>query len=387
MDRISDYGVKFKDFEQWCFDMGMAFARMLMQTVLENIDGKILKERDKAVYEVRDMRGVSIKTLMGEVDMKRRLYRETSGDKEYVYLLDRVIGLDTIGKISVGLTRRIAETITESSYRAAAETVSLMTGQKIGHMGVWNVVQAVGEKISKCDEASAKLTKVFAAKGEKVVHVLQEEFDGVWINMQGKDRPKKRKKSEMKISLAYEGVKYTGKDKNGKAAYDMVNPLFMAGFESSSKFYDKKEGQIGAIYNLDEIKVRIVNGDGGTWVQSIAEMCPADKVHLQLDPFHMKRELRRSGLGKEEQKKIKSMLKEQKIDEVLNHIKSLTITIADPKVKEKTEKLFTYFSNNKDYLIPIKERGLELPPPPEGMEYGSYGCRWKERSAILQHYV
>ena len=83
MDRLSDRGVDFKDFEQWCYDMGMAFSRMLMETVLQDIDDRILKERDKRVYEARDIRQISIKTLMGEVEMSRRLYRETGGNRDY----------------------------------------------------------------------------------------------------------------------------------------------------------------------------------------------------------------------------------------------------------------------------------------------------------------
>jgi hypothetical protein len=244
MDRISENEIDFKDFEQWCYDMGMAFARMLMQTILIALDKKLLMSRDRAVYRAKDLRALTIKTLMGEVEIKRRLYKTKEG---YSYLLDEAINLDTIGKVSINLVRRIAETITECSYRAASDAVSFMTGQRIGHMGLWNIVQAVGEKVCKQDEARAKLVKANLNKGEKVVKVLHEEFDGVWINMQGKDRPKRGRKREMKLSVCYEGMRYTGKDKKGNPAYDMVNPLYMAGFESAGEFYAKKEGQIGSV--------------------------------------------------------------------------------------------------------------------------------------------
>lgn len=36
--------------------------------------------------------------------------------------------------------------ITELSYRECARQVSEMTGQTISAMGVWNVIQALGEK-------------------------------------------------------------------------------------------------------------------------------------------------------------------------------------------------------------------------------------------------
>jgi len=42
--------------------------------------------------------------------------------------------------------------------------------------------------------------------------------------------------------------------------------------------------------------------------------------------------------------------------------------------KENLEKLYTYFFNNKDGLIPWHRRGLDIPKPPEGKEYRRMGC-------------
>jgi hypothetical protein len=42
--------------------------------------------------------------------------------------------------------------------------------------------------------------------------------------------------------------------------------------------------------------------------------------------------------------------------------------------KENLQNLLTYFQNNKDGLVPYHRRGLNLPPPPEGVEYRRMGC-------------
>ena len=369
MDRIPETEVDFKEFEQWCYDMGMAFARKLMKTALTELDKDLLKNRDHTKYRAKDLRPLTIKTLMGEVEIKRRLYKTAAG--EYEYLLDRTINLDTIGKVSINLVRRIAETVTECSYRAASEAVSFMTGQRIGHMGLWNIVQAVGEKLRETDAANAKLVKANISKGKKAVKVLHEEFDGVWINMQGKDRPKSGRKSEMKLAACYEGVRYTGKDKKGNPTYDMVNPLYTAGFESADKFHEKKEGRIGAIYDLDEIEVRLVNGDGGAWVQGVAER--SGDHHLQLDPFHVKREIRRSGLQKEKQAEIDKLIEAGETTAAFGYIKTLIQSEPEPGAREKIEKMLKYFESNKDYLIPIKNRGLKLPCLADDVIYGNMG--------------
>ena len=48
--------------------------------------------------------------------------------------------------------------------------------------------------------------------GQKQVSLLFEEADGIYINIQGKDRPKSGKKLEMKVAVVYEGWREVGKD-------------------------------------------------------------------------------------------------------------------------------------------------------------------------------
>jgi hypothetical protein len=148
----------------------------------------------------------------------------------------------------------------------------------------------------------------------------------------------------------------------------------MAGFESPDKFHSKKEGLIGTVYNLDEVNVRLLNGDGDGWVQGMAGRCSSDEVHLQLDPFHIKREIKRSGLSKEEQTHLNRLAGEKKPDDMLSYLSGLIAAITDDSAKKKAEKLFTYLRNNRNYLTPIKDRGLTLPDLPEGMEYGNMGA-------------
>jgi hypothetical protein len=122
--------------------------------------------------------------------------------------------------------------------------------QSISHGGVWNVVQALGQKVREEETEQAKLAEKNQLRGEREVPVLFEEADGVYINIQGKDRPKSGKKLEMKVAVAYEGWKRTGKDR-----YELVNKLACAGFEDISEFYRIKEAMISREYNVDEIQI------------------------------------------------------------------------------------------------------------------------------------
>ena len=118
------------------------------------------------------------------------------------------------------------------------------------------MVQALGQKVKESETELAKAAEKNQLCGEKEVPVLFEEADGVYINIQGKDRPKSGKKLEMKVAVAYEGWKEVSKNR-----YELVNKVACAGFEDISEFYRIKEAMIAMEYNVDEIQMRILNGD------------------------------------------------------------------------------------------------------------------------------
>lgn len=82
--------------------------------------------------------------------------------------------------------------ITEPSYRECASQVSEMTGQNISAMGVWNVIQALGEKVCENEAELTEAYKKGQVKGKREIPVLFEEADGVYIKLQGKDRKKEK---------------------------------------------------------------------------------------------------------------------------------------------------------------------------------------------------
>ena len=284
---LSEKGLDFNALEKEIFKIGCEFAAALMSQVLDIMDEHLEKARDKKQYRHKGKRWTSLKTLMGEVPYGRTVYETKleSGETACVYLLDEALQLDTFGKVSGNLAARIAESVSVCSYREAAEKVSSMTGQTISHGGAWNVIQNLGEKLSEAEKEQADRAKDGRGSGEIMTPILFEEADGVWINMQGKDRPKKGRKCEMKMAAAYDGW-----EKEGKERYRLRNKVLVCGFEESKDFQRKKEGAIAAVFDTDEIAIRILNGDGGGWIKG--GLADAD-VHFQLDPFHKNREITR----------------------------------------------------------------------------------------------
>ncbi len=175
-----------------------------------------MEGRGKKKYRNKDARQATIKTVYGEVTYQRTVYEvtEEDGTRRFIYLLDETLELDHVGLISTNMAELLVKGITELSYRECARQVSEMTGQAISAMGVWNVIQALGEKVC---ENEAELTEAYKkgyVKGKRAVPVLFEEAGGVYIKLQGKDRKKeKQDKAEIKIGIAYDGWRKTGPDR------------------------------------------------------------------------------------------------------------------------------------------------------------------------------
>lgn len=364
---LSEKGLDFNALEKEIYRIGCEFAAGLLEQVLQRMDEHLEKTRDKKQLRHKGTHGTTLKTLMGEVPYERTLYetRLENGEKAYVYLLDEELRLETFGKVTSNLAARIAECVSVCSYREAAEKVSSMTGQSISHGGVWNVIQDLGEKLSEAEETEAKLAKTNQGRGEVVTPILFEEADGVWINMQGKDRPKKKRKCELKMAAAYDGW-----EQQAKGRYALRNKVLVCGFEDSKEFQRKKEGAIAAVFDTDEITVRILNGDGGGWIKG--GLVDAD-VHFQLDPFHKNREITRKVKDEKQRETVRKLLAEKRIKDLLTYIKGIAELTEEDAEKKKLFELHEYFSNNREGLIPYQERGLSLPTPPKGIEYRNLG--------------
>jgi hypothetical protein len=364
---LSKKGLDFNTLEKEIFQIGCEIATSLLEQILTRMDEHLEATRDRKRYRHKGTRTTTLKTLMGEVPFKRTVYETKleNGEKAYVYLLDQVLKLETFGKITTNLATQIAKSISVCSYRETGISISNMTGQTISHGGAWNVVQELGEKFQEEEEIQSERAAMSRGLGKIETPILFEEADGVWINMQGKDRPKKGRKCEMKMAVAYDGWELKGKER-----YALRNKVMVCGFEEPKKFQRKKEGIIAAKFNTDEITIRILNGDGGGWIKR--GLADAD-VHFQLDPFHKNREILRKVKSTEHRKVVMNLLSEKRIDDLLIYIKGIAELTEDEAEKKKLYELHEYFHSNKEGLIPYQERGLKLPLPPEGIEYRNLG--------------
>lgn len=148
---IKENSVTFKELEKNIYAWVCQIGREFTKEFLERYDQMLMENRDKKKYRNKGARRTTVKTVYGEVT-------EEDGTRRFVYLLDETLELDHVGLISTNMAELLVKWITELSYRECALQVSEMTGQTISAMRVWNVIQALGEKV--CEE-EAELTEEY----------------------------------------------------------------------------------------------------------------------------------------------------------------------------------------------------------------------------------
>jgi len=363
---LKENELTFKGFEKKIFQAICSVAQKLTADTLEELDEQIANERDKAAYRNKGKRKTTIKTIYGEVVYSRNVYAtERDGKKCYVYLLDEKLQLQSKGMFSANVQEQILETVTDLSFRKTAKEISERTGQSISAMGVWNIVQAYGEKTCERDRQLVAANKDNRLDGQVEAPVLFEEADGTYINLQGKDRKKYEKgKGEIKLSTTYSGWKEVSKGR-----YELQDKVVTAGFWNSKEFQLNREAAIANKFNLDETQVRILNGDGASWIKKVKDK----ETIFQLDPFHKHQAIRTYIANKNAIKDIERLLAAGDVDEVLRFIEMYADGLEDYEEELNARALLTYFQNNRDGLIPYDKRGIAIPKAPDGIIYRHMG--------------
>lgn len=373
--------ISFKELEQKIFAYICELGRDITRIMLESYDKELAEGRDKKAYRGKGSRRTTIKTVYGEVEYRRRVYqtKTSEGQTAHVFLLDEAMQMDKIGLISTNLAEKIALTVTECPYRVTADTISQTCGQSISAQGVWNLMQRLGERIGEEERHAVKQMEADQTEGTKGLPVLFEEMDGVWLSMQD-EHHKKMKKQEMKVFTMYEGWD-AEKEKENRST--LVGKTMLAGMEKSGEFHEKREALIRRKYDADEIGQRILNGDGGSWIKE-----PYDpEAIFQLDRYHIYQEVLRKIKDKKAQQRIRGLLEEEQLEELLDFIQIYADSVESPdeddKRSKKARELLKYLENNKQGLLAYDRQGVEIPKAPEGLIYKHMGVQESQNCTVI----
>ena len=148
---LTNNDITFNTLEKKIYKCACDEACRFMTEALTELDRRLMHERDTNVYRDKGLRKTCIKTIMGNVEFKRRIYKfkTQDGKKAYKFLLDEYLQMDTIGHISSTVVEKIVDNVTNISYRNTSSNIEDLTNQEISPTAVWNIVQKLGSKIEE----------------------------------------------------------------------------------------------------------------------------------------------------------------------------------------------------------------------------------------------
>ena len=375
--------IKFNDLEKKIFKFVCFFGCMIIKLILESYDKKLMNARDKKKYRHKGLRKNTIKTIMGEVEYKRAMYEmEENGIKKTVYLLDEKMHINADGKVSENMIEKVVEIVPiTDSYRKAETVIKETTNATLSFEWIRKLTLAVGDKIARREKEEKKLmSKRQLVAGLKEITALFEEADGLWINLQGKDRkkrlddqkekckkqnkefnPKMKIKTELKLHVMYEGWKKDDK------RHSLVNKQCIAGIMKPKEIKELRDARVYQQYDVSKIKLRVTNGDGAKWTKGIT----AKGGIYQKDQFHIMQEIVRD-VPKEYRNIIEELVKAKQYEKIQSAIDGLKYELGgEEKAVKKLNTLQSYLSKDLARYQDL----IEVPEAPEGIEYRNMGTQ------------
>ena len=380
---ITSDEVKFNDLEKKIFKFVCFLGCLIIKLMLESYDRKLMDARDKKKYRHKGLRETSVNTVMGEIKYKRVMYEvQEEGIKKTIYLLDEKLKISVEGKVSSNLVEKVVETVPiTDSYRKAEEVIDTTTNTSLSHEKIRNMIVKIGDKIANKEKEERKLLdKNQLIAGLKEITALFEEADGLWINLQGKDRkerleknkkkaekenkefnPKMKIKTELKLHVMYEGWK---KD---DPRHGLVNKQYIAGIMKPKEMSKLRDARVFSQYDESKIKLRVVNGDGAKWTKGIT----VKEGIYQKDQFHIMQEIIRD-VPKEYRNIFVELINKKEFEKIKPAIDGLKYELGgEYQGIKKLNRLESYLSNDLERYQDL----VEVPEAPEGIEYRNMGTQ------------
>ena len=334
----------------------MKIGQEIVSDVLRQRDMELLMERDVSRFRCKGFRATSVKTRLGVIAFQRRVYvdAKAEGGKRCVFLLDEDMDIDAVGLVEKELCQQAATLACMTSYRKAAEIFTKTCAVSVSAKGIWNIVQALGEQEAERVERYAELAERSGGSGTIAAPVLYEENDGVWLKLQGEDRKEYGADKEMKVGIAYDGVTWDA----AKTRKELHNKVAYASFEDAKAFKNHKEGVVSHCFDVETVKLRVINGDGAPWIQ---KNNPKNSIAV-LDAYHRNRAIGRFVKNAELAGRLRQLLYAGEIPALLECLETAVNEATDEQEKESLAELFVYYTENKDALTGYYGRDVEIPP-------------------------
>lgn len=323
-------------------------ALIIMEKFIKELEEELFRTKPKDL-EVVGFRKKNIATKLGEIKIKRRLYKKKNSKNDYIFLLDDKLNIRKGRRVSGEYLKLLVSLSSMLSFRQVEEVIEEAGFPSLSHATIHKEVREFGERESKRIEYERE--KVFTegklqVGGKKEKDLLFIEADGIMVSSQ-----EDKERMEIKVGVIHEGWNY---ETPAKSRRRLKNPKVVMGmYKDADSFWEEFSSEISKEYDLTNTQV-VLNGDGASWIQETAKDYFPGLI-VQLDRFHIKKDVSRH-FGYEIAEGLYKVLQEGEVQAFLDTLESL---IWEAKTKEKQKqrhKLVKHYQKYKEHLLDYRYR-------------------------------
>ena len=251
------------------------------EEVVDSVQRKIgwNVEKRNEPKEILDVVGMVRFNRTGFVDKKTG---------EYIYLLDRILGLESHQRLTMGAAAKVLEETLLTSYakggRAASpyDAVSKQTVKRIVHD---TVIEFPTEKRKKNKEKKQLKTLYIIADEAHVAAQFWNEKGDLAIDSRGNTI----NTLMPKLICVYEDIINESGEKSKKPRYRLVGKEYFCGIYKGEadnlKLWEQVRDYIEETYDTEVLEKVYIAGDGAAWIKVGLEVIEGSK--FVLDKYHM----------------------------------------------------------------------------------------------------
>ena len=282
----------------------------IIKETLEEFDSIIKDslERKEKWYVERTVEK-SLVTSLCTVTFNKTLYKDKKTG-EYIYLLDKVMGMTPHTRITTDAVERILTEAVQTSYRRGGDNVSI-DETDVSKETTMNIIHPLKFPEEKYPTEKKDVEYLYIDADEDHVSLqFRDEKGDIHIG----DNGYKNNGFITKLVYVYEGIE---KEAPESTRHRLVNPYYFSGSsydESNEELWDRVFEYIENTYDVNKIKKIFLNADGGAWIKAGNSRIAG--ITYVLDEFHMSKYLVKmtshleKHFSKDDVKEFRKILKE-----------------------------------------------------------------------------
>lgn len=274
------------DLSQDIHDRMLGLGGRLIAELYEKIDEEIRESliRKKTWNIEQRNEPKELLDILGPVRFRRTGYRDKESGK-FVYLLDKILGIEGHQRITLGAAACILEEAVQTSYAKGGRTLSLM-----GQVSKQTVKRLVHDT-----EALLPVAPPAEKKRLEYLHIVADEdhVAAQFWNQKGdlgKDsRGNKINTIMPKLICLYEDVVDEAGETSKSPRHKLIGKHYFCGTykgqEANRRLWEEVRDYIDTHYDTEYLKCVYIAGDGAGWIRAGCEVL--GKSCFVLDKFHM----------------------------------------------------------------------------------------------------